>query len=225
MRRREASAVKTDEAQYMFVDDEVEIVVDASAYDPVDHAALTTRTIPRGTPMAPVGTTGHYEPIRRTLTATNMGVGATTLCLVNDASPFRVGDVCVVFTTTLDNGVPAVAVTISAGSTITAVSYAAGQLTWGATVVNVTGAYVEVAENGHWHALAGGLADYDAVILNETVQNTDTDAGTTSCVLARGAVAGRVEAHYINGPDANGVDALLEMDLPRFTFIANTPGT
>ena len=221
MLRRDAANIKSGEALLLrhSPEDEMDIIVDATARDPLSPTNQP-HVIPRGTILAPLGATGHYAAVRRTTLATNMA--ATTVAQVVDARPFATGDVCSIFTVTGDYEV---AVTVAAAATVAALDYALNTLTFGGAVAAAaTGAYVEVAINGHMAMLAHPTS-YDAVILLDDLQNqTDPPAATTFCVPSRGAFGGSARSANLRGPSNAGPDPLIEYAMRNFTFIPATPG-
>jgi len=221
MLRRDADDMKSGGSLLLraAAEDQMDIVVAAAARDPLSPT-VQPHVIPRGTIMAPSGTAGHYLPVRRSTLATNMA--ATTIAQVADASPFSTGDVVALFTVTNDYGIAA---TINAAKTVAGVDYAANTLEFTAAVTAAaTGAYVEVAANGHLAFLAHPT-QYDAVVLLQDVQNqTDPPGATTMCVPAVGAFGGSARAADIRGPSAAGPDPLIEYAMRNFTFIPATPG-
>lgn len=219
--RREAADVKSGgslnirtSAEY-----EMDIIVAPTARDPLDPD-VQPHVLLKGTLMAPL-TSGQYAPIRRTTLTSAMA--ATAVAQVADARPFTVGDVVAIFTVT---NVVDIATIFETAKTIAAVSTTANTLTFTAPVPAAdTGAYVEVAENGHLAFLADPTS-YDAVVLLEDVQNqSDPPTATTIAVPARGAVGGVVRAAELRGPSGAGPDPLIEYSMRRLTVVPATPGS
>lgn len=168
--------------------------------------------IPLGVPMAPYsGGNGRYRPIRRAQIVTALASGATQI-YVDSAVGFATNDVIALFTG------PGSTTNILL-ATLTGVDYDGNRLLVAPLPANatngVTGAYVEVNENGYL------LRPDDAVFLAENVQTATDDDSATFEVPAVGYIAGQVR---ISDLGTNCYDALIEAQIPRFDYIPATPG-
>lgn len=185
------------------------IVVAAGKQWPIGE--LENYAIPLGVPMAPVGTTGKYAPIRRSQIATSLASNDTYI-YVDNARGFATNDIVALFT-------GAASTTNSGLATITAVDYALNRLTVAALpsaiTVIVTDSYCEVNENGYL------LAPKDAVFLGENIQTGNTTDGQTWDAPAVGIVKGQVD---INRLDTNCYDALIESQISGMDYIPTTSG-
>jgi hypothetical protein len=221
MLRRQTSAIVGGEEILINCPPEfdIHVMLCSDARDPV-NPDNRPEIIRHATPLAPIAS-GDYMPIRRSYSAT--AHAAATTHVLNDASPFSVGDVVAVFA--LDGF--DIATTYSVGLTLTAVSYAANTIESvglaAITAAAAAGVVYEVAANGHMAALADP-SNYDACLLLEpSVQNEEDDVAVRRQV--RGAFGGSVEEKYVNGPDGDGPDDLLEWAMRNMQFISQDKGS
>jgi len=180
------------------------IIVESGAQWPTGSG--NDYVIPLGVPMAPVGTSGRYKPIRRAQVVTALASG-NTIIYVDDADGFAAGDVIAAFTS-------ADSTTNIFTATITAVSQAGNYLVVAALPANatniVTNSYVEVEENGYL------LNPSDAVYLAENIQTHDDDSNTDLVVETYGYIQAQVEISELAD---NCYDALIPTQLPGIDFI------
>jgi len=186
------------------------MVVDASAYNPLQFEGTASDDdylIPAGTHMVPgSGLNGRYIQVQRALAVSMANANADTQIIVEDASPFRVGDTCRYRDANDDYAVAAIGV-------ITAIDYATNELEFAGVVAAglVADDVVEVAYN-----------DADQVLLEAGVQVQDPNGNLVS-KSASGVIAGQVSmaALHIVGD----WDVLLAQEMTGMDFVPVEPGT
>jgi hypothetical protein len=183
------------------------IVVDSSSLDPMDTDANNQYIIPAGTPMAPVtGNDGRYMPIKRATVVSCTWDNPNTEIVVDDASPFKDGDVVRQWDADdayADNAVGTLADVDLTTNTLSIVG-------------DVTG---DIAEDD---LIGVAYNTADVVLLEQDAAVRDQDLNLVH-VPASGVTCGQIRCADVNMP--SGADPVLYRDMLLMDFVPGEPGS